>query len=150
MDHNKMWKILKEMGLPDHFPCVLRNPYFGQKPQLEPDMKSRTGSKYWERNTSRLYILTLLILLVCRVHYVKCMAGWITSWNQMLGEISINFLQPQGLQHARLPCPSPTLRASQTHVHQVGDAIQPSHPLLSPSLSALSSESVLRIRWPKY
>ena len=39
-------------------------------------------------------------------------------------------LQPQGLQHTRLPCPS----LSQTHVHGVGDAIQPSHPLL-PSLA---------------
>ena len=46
----------------------------------------------------------------------------------------------------------------QTHVHLVGDAIQPSHPPLSPSPPALilpsirvfSSESVLRIRWPKY
>ena len=31
----------------------------------------------------------------------------------------------------RPPCPSPTLRATQTHVHQVGDATQPSHPLSS-------------------
>ena len=45
---------------------------------------------------------------------------------------------------------------TQTHVHQVGDAIQPSHPLLSPSLHifpsirVFSNESALRIRWPKY
>ena len=47
---------------------------------------------------------------------------------------------------------------AQTPVHRVGDAIQPSHPLSSPSPPALnlsqhqglSSESVLRIRWPKY
>ena len=47
---------------------------------------------------------------------------------------------------------------AQTHVHQVGDAIQPSHPLSSPSPPALnpsqhwglSNESALRIRWPKY
>ena len=48
--------------------------------------------------------------------------------------------------------------SAQTHVHQASNAIQPSHPLLSPSpptvsLSqhqAFSSESVVRIRWPKY
>ena len=40
-------------------------------------------------------------------------------------------LQPHGLQHARLPCPSPTPIDCQTHVHWVGDAIQPSHPLIS-------------------
>ena len=47
---------------------------------------------------------------------------------------------------------------TQTHIHQVGDAIQPSHPLSSPSPPApnpsqhqsLSSESTLHVRWPKY
>ena len=47
---------------------------------------------------------------------------------------------------------------AQTHVHQIGDPIQPSHPLSSPSSPAfslpqhqgLSNESALRIRWPKY
>ena len=47
---------------------------------------------------------------------------------------------------------------TQTHVHQVSDAIQPSYPLLSPPLPApippsirvFSNESALRIRWPKY
>ena len=42
-------------------------------------------------------------------------------------------LQPHGLQHARLPCPSSIPELAQTHVHRVGDAIQPSHPLSSPS-----------------
>ena len=47
---------------------------------------------------------------------------------------------------------------TQTHVHRVSDAIQPSHPLSSPSLPApipssirvFSNESTLRMRWPKY
>ena len=43
-----------------------------------------------------------------------------------------NSLQPHGLQHARFLCPFPEL--TQTHVHQVSDATQPSHPLSSPSL----------------
>ena len=48
-------------------------------------------------------------------------------------------LQPHGLQHARLPCPSPFfLELAQTHVHWVSDAIQPFHPLLSPSPPALN------------
>ena len=45
-------------------------------------------------------------------------------------------LQSHGLQHTRLPCPSPEL--SPTYVHWVGDAIQPSHPLLSPSPPAFN------------
>ena len=36
-------------------------------------------------------------------------------------------LQPQGQQHARLPCPSPTPELAQTYVYRVSDAIQPSH-----------------------
>ena len=42
-------------------------------------------------------------------------------------------LQPHGLQHNRLPCPSPTPELTQTCLHLIIDAIQPSHPLLSPS-----------------
>ena len=30
VDHNKVWKILKEMGIPDHLTCLLRNPYMSQ------------------------------------------------------------------------------------------------------------------------
>ena len=44
-----------------------------------------------------------------------------------------NFLQPNGLQHTRPPCPSSTPKFTETHVHWVGVAIQPSHPLSSPS-----------------
>ena len=47
---------------------------------------------------------------------------------QMLSSVCL-FVTPMDM-HARLPCPSPF---TQTHVHWVGDAIQPSHPLLSPS-----------------
>ena len=57
-----------------------------------------------------------------------------------------------------LPVHHQLLEPTQTHVHQVGDAIQPSHPLSSPfppapipaSIRVFPSESVLRIRWPKY
>ena len=31
VDHNKMWKIMKEMGIPDHLSCLLRNLYTGQE-----------------------------------------------------------------------------------------------------------------------
>ena len=40
VDHNKLWKILKEMGIPDHLTCLLR-----RKQQLELDMEQQTGSK---------------------------------------------------------------------------------------------------------
>ena len=57
-----------------------------------------------------------------------------------------------------LPVHHQLQESTQTHVHWVGDAIQPSHPLLSPfflpsnfpSIRVFSNESTLRIRWPKY
>ena len=36
VDHNKLWKAVKEMGIPDHLTCPLRNPYAVKKQQLEP------------------------------------------------------------------------------------------------------------------
>ena len=67
-------------------------------------------------------------------------------------------LQTHGLQHPSLPVHHQPLEPTQTHVHRVGDAIQPSHPLSSPSplasifpsLRVFCSESILHIRWPKY
>ena len=44
VDHNKLWKILKEMEIPDYLICLLRNLYMGQE-AIEPDMKWLTGSK---------------------------------------------------------------------------------------------------------
>ena len=43
--HNILWKILNEMGVPDHLTCLLRNLYAGRKQQLELDMAQQTGSK---------------------------------------------------------------------------------------------------------
>ena len=45
VDHNKLWEILKEMGISDHLTCLLRNLYAGQEAQLELDMEQQTGSK---------------------------------------------------------------------------------------------------------
>ena len=39
VDHNKLWKILQEMGIPDHLTCLFR------KQLSEPDMEQQTGSK---------------------------------------------------------------------------------------------------------
>ena len=44
VDHNKLWKILKKMGIPDHLICLLRNLYAGQE-ATELDMEQQTGSK---------------------------------------------------------------------------------------------------------
>ena len=43
VDHNKLWKILKEMGISDHLTCLLRNLYAGQ----ESTVRSRHGTTNW-------------------------------------------------------------------------------------------------------
>ena len=45
VDHNKLWKILREMGMPDHLTCLLRNLYAGQEAKLELDMEQQTSFK---------------------------------------------------------------------------------------------------------
>ena len=49
-----------------------------------------------------------------------------------------NSLQPHKVQHTRLPCPSPNSGVHPNYVHWVGNAIQPSHPLSSPSRPAFN------------
>ena len=44
VDHNKLWKILKEMGITDHLTCFLRNLYVDQE-ATELDMEQQIGSK---------------------------------------------------------------------------------------------------------
>ena len=43
--HNKLWKILKEMGIPDHLTCLLRNLYAGQEATVRTGHELQTGSK---------------------------------------------------------------------------------------------------------
>ena len=43
VDHNKLWKILREMGIPDHLTCLLRNLYAGQ----EATVRTGHGTKDW-------------------------------------------------------------------------------------------------------
>ena len=45
VDHNKLWEILKEIGIQDHLTCLLRNLYAGQEATVDPDMEQQTGSK---------------------------------------------------------------------------------------------------------
>ena len=119
-----------------------------------------------------MFILKIISAQIC-VSQTLCLLYCILSFLEILKQKTIIYLHcsvwfscsvisdslwPHGLQHARLPCPSPTLELTQTHVHWLSDAIQPSHPLLSPcplppifpSITLFSRESVLHIRWPKY
>ena len=59
VDH-KLWKILKEMGIPDHLTCCLRNLHTGQEATVRIGHGNRLVPNR-KRSTSRLYIVTVLI-----------------------------------------------------------------------------------------
>ena len=77
---------------------------------------------------------------------------------QFSGSVMSATLQTMDCSTPSLPVQHQLPELAQTHVHQVGDVIQPFHPLSSPSppafslaqLQGLSKKSVLHIRWPKY
>ena len=55
VDHNKLWKILQEMGTPDHLTCLLRICIQVKKEQLELDMEKQTGSKSEKEYVKAVY-----------------------------------------------------------------------------------------------
>ena len=60
VDHNKLWKILKEMEMPDHLTCLLRNLYAGQKATVRTEHGKQTGSKLGKEYGKAVYCQPLL------------------------------------------------------------------------------------------
>ena len=58
MDHNKLWKILKEIGIPDDLTCLLRNLYAGQEATVRMDMEQWSGSKSEKEYVKAVYCYT--------------------------------------------------------------------------------------------
>ena len=54
VDPNKLWEMLKEMGIPDHLTCLLRNLYVGQEATVL-DMEKQTGSKSGKEYVKAVY-----------------------------------------------------------------------------------------------
>ena len=75
VDHNKLCKTLKEMGISDHLTCLLRNLYARQEVAVRTRHGKNGHVPNWEWNRSRMYIVTMLIQLLCRVRHAKCWAG---------------------------------------------------------------------------
>ena len=91
VDHNKLWKILKEMRIPDHLTCLLRSLYEDKKQQLELSIEQWTGSK-----------LEYIKAVYCQPAYLismqstSCeMPGWMNHklQSRLLGEITTSDMQ---------------------------------------------------------
>ena len=112
VDHKKLWKILQEMGILDHLTCLLRHLYAGQ----EATVRIGHGTTDWfqiGKGVRQGCILSVQFSSVARSCPPLC--------------DPMNRSRPGLPVHHQLP------EFTQTHVHRVSDAIQPSHPLLSPS-----------------
>ena len=55
VDHNKLWKILKDMGIPDHLTCLLRNLYTGQEATVRTGHGTTDGSKSGKEYIKAVY-----------------------------------------------------------------------------------------------
>ena len=70
-DHNKWWKILKEMGIPDHLTCLLWNLYAGQEAV---DMEQQFGSKFGKEYVKAVYYHSTYLTYI---RHTSCkMLGW--------------------------------------------------------------------------
>ena len=63
VDHNKLWKILKEIGIPDHLTCFLRNLYTGQ----EATVRTGHGTTDWFQIRKGVYQSCILSLCLCNL-----------------------------------------------------------------------------------
>ena len=88
MDHNKLWEILKEMEVPDHLTCLLRNLYAGQE-ETELDLRQMTSSKLGKEYVKAVYCHSAYLTFVQSTSYE--IPGWIKHKleSRLLGEISI-------------------------------------------------------------
>ena len=96
VDHNQLWKILKEMGIPDHLTCLLRNLYAGQ----EATVRTGHGTDWFQIGKG--------------VHQGCILSPSLFNLNAEFSSVQFSHsvvsdsLRPHVSQHARPPCPSPT------------------------------------------
>ena len=91
VDHNKLWKILQEMGIPDHLTCRLRNLYAGQETTVRTGHGTWTSSKLGKAYVKAVYCHPAYLTFMQSTSW-KCQAGWSTSWIKTAGR---NINNPQ-------------------------------------------------------
>ena len=120
VDHNKLWKILQEMGILDHLTCLLRNLYACQ----EAIVRTGHGTMDWFQIGKGI----CQVLSLCLFNFYQ-----FSSVTQPCPT-----LWPKDCRMPGFPVHQQFPELAQTHVPQVGDAIQTSYPLSSPSSPAFN------------
>ena len=136
MDHSKLWKILQEMGIPDHLSCLLRNLYAGQEAKVRTGhwttARFKIGKGIWQDYISSLCLFNL------HAEYIMYKASLDEAQLSSVTQSCLTLCDPMNRSMPGLPVHRQISEFTQTHVHRVRDAIQPSHPLSSPSPPALN------------
>ena len=144
--HNKLWKILQQMGIPEQQICLLRNRYTGQ----EATVRTRHGTADWfqiGRGVCQGHILSPCLFNLYAEYIMRNtgleeaqagskISGRNISSVQFSRSVVSDSLHPMNCSVPSLPVHHQLPEFAQTHVHWVSDAIQSSHPLSSPSLPA--------------
>ena len=133
-------KHSKELGIPDHLTCLLRNLYSGK----EATVRTGHGTTDWFQIGKGVH--QAVYFHSTHLTYMKSTSWEMLGWKKHKVESRFSSVQlssvaqlcptlcdPMNRSTPGLPVHHHLPEFTQTHVHQVGDAIQPSHPLLSPS-----------------
>ena len=89
VDHNKLWKILKDMGIPDHLTCLLRKLYAGQDATVRTGHGTTDWFQIGKGVCQGCVLLTCLFnlyaefIIFLSLHHEERWAGRSTSWNQI-------------------------------------------------------------------
>ena len=75
VDHNKLWKILTEMGILDHCACLLRNQYAGKEATVRTGMEQETGSKLGKECVKAVYYHPATLNITQNTRLEKAQAG---------------------------------------------------------------------------
>ena len=89
MIHNKLWKILKEIGIPNHLTCLLRNLHAGLEATIRTVYGTKTGSKLGKECVKAVYCHSAYLTYT---QSTSCeMLGWMKPnlESRLLGKISI-------------------------------------------------------------
>jgi len=95
IDHNELWKIFQEVGIPDHFTCLLINLYEGQ----EATARTGHGTIVWFQIGKGLCQGCILS---------PCLFNIYAEFRSVQSLSCVRLFAPHGLQHTRPSCPSPT------------------------------------------
>ena len=119
VDHNRLWKILEEMGIPDHMTCLLRNLYAGHKATV------RTG-----HGTTGWFKIRKGVCQGCVLS--PCLFNLYAEFSSV-AQPCPTLCNPMNRSMRGFPVHHQLPEFTQTHVPWVCDPIQPSHPQSSPS-----------------